>query len=211
MPTSKSPSPRRLVAALGAACALTAVVAACSSGAPTTPSPAASPQKATAQSSVRAVAPSSTVPPATAPVAKASAPASTTAGCASSPVAPGEGGQTSGSITVCPDAAPVGGVVHVTIEGCAPTGPGLPDVPAAALFFLGPDSWLGTNGGGGADVNFVPQTGHQATATFAIPATYTGGNENGPYPTLITKPGKSYEFVTDPAGECTVHFTVLPG
>ncbi len=99
----------------------------------------------------------------------------------------------------------------MTIAGCAPTDPGLPDQPAAALFFLGPESWLGTNGGGGATVNFWPQTGHQATATSTIPATYTGGNENGPYPTPTTKPGSGYEFVTDPAGECTVHFTVLPG
>ena len=84
-------------------------------------------------------------------------------------------------------------------------------MPAAGLFFLGPNSWLGTNGGGGANVKFAPTTGHQATATFTIPATYTGGNENGPYPTLTTKPGSGYEFVTDPAGDCNVHFTVLPG
>ena len=162
-------------------------------------------QKATDQSTGRAVAPSSTVLPAT------SAPVSTTAGCASSPVAPGGGGQAGGSITVCPDAAPVGGVVHVTIVGCAPTGSGQPDLPAAGLFFLGPNSWLGTNGGGGAAVHFAPTTGHQATATFTIPATYTGGNENGPYPTLATKPGNGYQFVTDPAGDCNVRFTVLPG
>jgi hypothetical protein len=210
MPTLKSPSAPRLVSALGAACALTAVVAACSSSGPATSSPAASTQKAADQSSGRAVAPSSAVPPATAPVAGTSAPVSTTAGCATSPVAPGGGGQAGGSITVCPDAAPIGGVVHVTIEGCAPTGSGLPDVPAAALSFLGPDSWLGTNGGGGANVSFVPKTGHRATATFAIPATYTGGNENGPYPTLVTKPGRGYEFITDPAGECNVPFIVLP-
>jgi hypothetical protein len=102
--------------------------------------------------------------------------------CASSHVAPVAGGSDGGSITVCPDAAPAGAVVHVTIAGCAPTGPGLPDLPAAGLFFLGPDSWLGTNGAGGAYVRFAPQTGHLATATFTIPATYTGGNQNGPYP-----------------------------
>ena len=44
------------------------------------------------------------------------------------------------SITVCPDAGPVGSVVHVTIKRCAPTGNGLPDIPAAGLFFLGPNS-----------------------------------------------------------------------
>ena len=63
--------------------------------------------------------------------------------------------------------------------------------------------------GGGVNIKFAPQTGHEATATFTVPATYTGGNENGPYPTLTTKPGSGYEFVTDPAGECGVHFTVL--
>ena len=112
------------------------------------------------------------------------------------------------SITVCPDSGPVGSVVHVTIKHCSPTGNGLPDLPAAALFFLGPNSWLGTNGGGGAFVRYSPQTGPEATATFTIPATYTGGNQHGPYPTLQVKPGTGYEFATDPAGECDVAFTV---
>ena len=87
---------------------------------------------------------------------------------------------------------------------------GLPETAAAGLFFLGPDSWLGTNGGGGANVPFSPRVGStQATATFTIPATYTGGNENGgAYPTLKTTPGTGYVFATDPAGECTIHFTV---
>ena len=81
-------------------------------------------------------------------------------------------------------------------------------MPAAGLFFLGPNSWLGTNGGGGKYVPYSPATGsREATTTFVIPATYTGGNQKGPYPTLKTKPG-SYDFVTDPAGECTVPFTV---
>ena len=81
---------------------------------------------------------------------------------------------------------------------------------AASLAFLGPNSWLGTNGGGGANVPFSPRTGStQATAAFTIPATYTGGNENGgAYPTLKTTPGTDYTFTTDPAGECTIHFTV---
>ena len=112
------------------------------------------------------------------------------------------------SITECPDSGPVGSVVHVTIKHCSPTGNGLPDIPAAALFFLGPNSWLGTNGGGGAFVRYSPQTGPQATATFTIPATYTGGNQHGPDPTLQVKPGTGYEFVTDPAGECNIAFTV---
>jgi hypothetical protein len=99
-------------------------------------------------------------------------------------------------------------VVHVTIKNCAPTGDGLPDIPSAGLFFLGPKSWLGTNGGGGAYVPYSPQTGHQATATFTIPATYTGGNQNGPYPTLAVTPGTGYTFATDPAGECHIAFTV---
>lgn len=116
------------------------------------------------------------------------------------------------SITVCPAAAPVGGVVQVTIKGCAPADPaaGLPKMAAAGLYFLGPDSWLGTNGGGGATVPFWPRTGStQASATFTIPVTYTGGNEKpGPYPTLRTKPGNGYVFTTEPAGECRVNFTV---
>jgi hypothetical protein len=102
--------------------------------------------------------------------------------------------------------------VHVTIKNCAPVNPsaGLPEVAAASLSFLGPKSWLGTDGGGGANVPFTPRTGTtQATATFTIPATYTGGNENGgPYPTVKTTPGTSYVFTTEPAGECSVHFTV---
>jgi hypothetical protein len=116
---------------------------------------------------------------------------------------------------VCPDAAPVGGVVHVTVKGCASVDPaaGLPELAAAALFFLGPDSWLGTDGGGGANVPLYPRTGStEATATFTIPATYTGGNEKGgPYPTLTVTPGTHYNFVTDPAGECNVPFTVTAG
>jgi hypothetical protein len=111
------------------------------------------------------------------------------------------------SITVCPDQAPVGGTVHITIKGCA----GSEDFPAAGLYFLGPDSWLGTDGGGGKNVPYSPETGsREATAAFVIPASYTGGNENGPYPTLLTRPGR-YVFITDPAGECYVPFTVTAG
>jgi hypothetical protein len=109
---------------------------------------------------------------------------------------------------VCPDADPVGSVVHVTIKGCAPTGSGLPDLPAADLHFLGPKSWLGTNGGGGVNVPFSPTTGFEATATFTIPATYTGSEENGTYPAVPVTPGTRYAFMTDPAGECSVPFTV---
>lgn len=81
---------------------------------------------------------------------------------------------------------------------------------AASLSFLGPNSWLGTDGGGDANVAFSPRTGStQATVAFTIPAAYTGGNENGgAYPTLKTTPGTDYTFTTDPAGECTIHFTV---
>jgi hypothetical protein len=99
-------------------------------------------------------------------------------------------------------------LVHVTIRGCAPVGGGLPDLPAAGLFFLGPNSWLGTNGGGGANVPYSPRTGSEASARFTIPATYTGGNEDGPYPTLRVTPGTGYEFITDPAGLCHIQFTV---
>jgi len=177
-----------------------------------TSSSAAPAEAATAQSSTPATVPSSAAPsvasvaaPAvTASVAATPTPASATAGCASTPAAKEAALPAGGSIIVCPDAAPVGAVVHVTIAGCAP------DMPAAGLNFLGPSSWLGTNGGGGANVSYSPQTGFRATATFIIPATYTGGNENGPYPTLTTKPGSNYQFTTDPAGACYVPFTVLP-
>lgn len=128
-------------------------------------------------------------------------------GCASA-----KGSLAGGSITICPAAAPVGAVVHITIKNCTTVDPaaGLPELAAASLAFLGPNSWLGTNGGGGANVPFSPRTGStQATAAFTIPATYTGGNENGgAYPTLKTTPGTDYTFTTDPAGECTIHFTV---
>ncbi|HEY6792066.1 MAG TPA: hypothetical protein VI365_32605 [Trebonia sp.] len=145
-----------------------------------------------------------------APVAASTAPATPATGCATR-----NGALPNSSITVCPDAAPVGGVIHVTIKGCATVDPaaGLPQIPAAALFFLGPDSWLGTDGGGGANVPFFPtKDSTEATASFTIPATYTGGNEKGgPYPTLTVTPGTDYSLTTDPAGECNVPFTVTAG
>jgi len=209
MSSIKSLSVLRPVATVGAACALTAVLAACAANAPVTSSsaassPAATTQAATTQSSSPAAGPSSAAPSAAASVATPAATASAAAGCASEPAGTVSGLPAGGSITVCPDAAPVGAVVHLTIAGCAPS------MPAAGLNFLGPNSWLGTNGGGGANVKYSPQTGFRATAAFTIPATYTGGNENGPYPTLTTKAGTGYEFTTDPGGACNVHFTVLP-
>jgi hypothetical protein len=204
--------PVRSVAILAAACAATAVLAACASnspapsalgtatirpGASATTLPATAPSTATSPS---ATSPATT-PTASAPLTTTPAPATTspTAGCATE-----KGSEPpNSSITVCPAAGPVGSVVHVTIRGCAP------GMPAAALAFLGPNSWLGTDGGGGANVPYSPRTGYQATATFTIPATYTGGNENGgPYPTLTVRPGTGYEFITDPAGECHVPFSV---
>ena len=181
----------------------TAPAAASAATAPSTAVPATSP---TTAPSITAPVTSSASAPAVSPSARAamsSAPALAPS-CAS---APGDDIPDS-SITVCPDAGPVGSVVHVTIKHCSPTGNGLPDIPSAGLFFLGPKSWLGTNGGSGADVRYSPQTGHEATATFTIPATYTGGNQHGPYPTLAVTPGTGYEFATDPAGECHLAFTV---
>ena len=158
-------------------------------------------------------APSTTAPvtsSASAPAVSPSAPAALSSAPAPTPscVSKAGAGIPDSSITVCPDSGPVGSVVHVTIKHCSPTGNGLPDIPASALFFLGPKSWLGTNGGGGAFVRYSPQTGPQATATFTIPATYIGGNQHGPYPTLKVTPGTGYEFATDPAGECNIVFTV---
>jgi hypothetical protein len=94
--------------------------------------------------------------------------------------------------------------VHVTVAGCA----GIPNQPAGSLVFLGPDNWVGS-GGGGISVDFTPHTGHQATATFTIPATYTGGYRPGPNPTLAVKAGSGYYFATYPVGLCSVRFTVL--
>jgi hypothetical protein len=196
--------PNTPVAARSSSALNTAPTAAASAAtAPSTPVPATSP---TTAPSTTAPVTSSASAPAVSPSARAamsSAPAPAPS-CAS---APGDDIPDS-SITVCPDAGPVGSVVHVTIKHCSPTGSGLPDIPAAALFFLGPKSWLGTNGGGGAYVRFLPQTGPQATATFTIPATYIGGNQHGAYPTLRVTPGTGYHFATDPAGECNVVFTV---
>jgi hypothetical protein len=195
--------PNTPVAALSSSAlntAPTAPAAASPHTAPSTPVSATSPSTTTAPVTSSASAP--TVRP-SAPAAMSSAPAPAPS-CASKPGA----GIPDSSITVCPDAGPVGSVVHVTIEHCSPTGNGLPDLPAAGLFFLGPNSWLGTNGGGGAFVRYSPQTGPEATAAFTIPATYIGGNQHGPYPTLQVKPGAGYEFATDPAGECNIAFTV---
>lgn len=182
-----------LVVSFAAAVAL----AGCESSAPASSAPAT----VTARPSASAVS----MLPATVQRAtwlSTAAPASaTTAPAARCATATGDGLPNS-SITVCPPAGPVGSVVHVTIKGCAP------GAPAAGMSFLGPDSWLGTNGGGGANVPYSPRTGSEASAKFTIPATYTGGNEDGPYPTLKVRPGTGYQFITDPAGECHVPFTV---
>lgn len=191
-------------------------------GAPTvtanTPSPVAHPTSAPPSASAAAPPPSesATTTPSSAPSTSAPVSATnTTTGTATSGCASAAGALPGSSITVCPAAAPVGGVVQITIQGCAPVDPSadLPEVAAADLQFLGPQSWLGTGGGGGAHVPFSPPTGStKATATFTIPATYTGGNETSAnYPTLTTTPGTDYTFTTDPAGECNVPFTVLAG
>jgi hypothetical protein len=222
-------SAARSAAIVVIACAATAALAACqphtpvaaqsSSALKTAPTAPAAASPATAPSTPAPATSPTTAPSTTAPVtASASAPAvspSAQAATSSAPApapscasAPGGADIPHSSITVCPDAGPIGSVVHVTISHCAPTVNGQPDLPADGLFFLGPKSWLGTNGGGGAYVQYSPQTGHQATATFTIPATYIGGNQHGPYPTLRVTPGTGYTFTTDPAGECNIAFTV---
>jgi hypothetical protein len=191
----------RSLAILLTACFAAALLAACTSKAPVTSSGVSAPALAkTHPSAVATTLPTTAASPATS--AQATPPSA--AGCVTS----AGFALPSSSITVCPSAGPVGSVVHVTIKDCAPAGAGLPSVPAAGLFFLGPNSWLGTDGGGGAGVPYSPQTGSEATAVFTIPATYVGGNEDGPYPTLEVTPGTGYEFITDPAGECSVPFTV---
>ncbi|WP_169739902.1 hypothetical protein [Actinospica robiniae] len=217
-PRSRS---HRVVAVCALSAAALVSAAACSS-AQTTPaalgtghtSPASSPSTgvtaspAATVSSAASVSPAATtVSPAATTVSPAATVSSTGTGCATA-----KGYLAGSSITVCPAAAPVGAVVHLTIKGCARVDPaeGLPKMAAASVSFLGPGSWLGTNGGGGANVPFTPRTGStQATATFTVPATYRGGNaKGGAYPTEKTKPGTDYTFSTDPSGWCNVHFTV---
>lgn len=218
----------RSVAILASACAAAALLAACTANAPASVNPPSA-HKASVTPTAPAATPSASTPPASTPSATAapatSAPAATAsaaaAATASAPSASASAVAVAtddcrtmnqslpvASITVCPDQAPVGGTVHITIKGCA----GSEDFPAAGLYFIGPNSWIGTDGGGGKNVPYSPETGsREATATFVIPASYTGGNEKGgPYPTLLTRPGR-YVFVTDPAGECYVPFTVTAG
>lgn len=193
----RSVSVVRATGGLGVACAVVVALAACTQSSTVSAGPTAA---ATGSSSV-AVAPSTSAQP-----AYSSASATPSSTCSSA-----TGSLPGSSITVCPAAASVGAVVHVTVKGCAQVDPaaGLPESAAAGVFFLGPKSWLGT-GGGGINVPFSPHTGSiRATAAFTIPATYVGGSESGgPYPILATKPGPGYEFATDPAGLCTIHFTV---
>jgi hypothetical protein len=175
---------------------------------PTTGARSSAPAATKSSSEPTAAASASALPATT----HAAAPTTASSSAAGTGCASAKGSLAGSSITVCPAAAPVGAVVHITIKDCTTVDPaaGLPEMAAASLSFLGPNSWLGTNGGGGANVPFSPRTGStQATAAFTIPATYTGGNENGgAYPTLKTTPGTDYTFTTDPAGECTIHFTV---
>lgn len=109
-------------------------------------------------------------------------------------------------ITVCPGRAAVGDVVHITLQGC--DGPGR---APAALVFLGPSSWVGS-GGAGNPVPFKPAGGDRYTATYTIPAAYTGGVTGAsPNPTLPVRPGDHYAFATYPAAMCDVPFTVTDG
>ena len=114
--------------------------------------------------------------------------------------------QPASSITVCPGRAPVGAVVHVTLQGC-----NIPSRPPAALVFLGPSSWIGS-GGAGDPVPFERAGGDRFTATFTIPATYVGGETGAsPNPILPVRPGGHYAFATYPAAQCYVPFTVTGG
>jgi len=114
-------------------------------------------------------------------------------------------GSPASSITVCPGRAPVGAVVHITLQGCD-----TPSRAAAALVFLGPSSFIGS-GGGGNDIPFTPVGPDRATATFTIPASYAGGETGAsPNPALPVRPGGHYAFATYPTGICHVPFTVTP-
>ena len=114
-------------------------------------------------------------------------------------------GSPASSITVCPGRAPVGAVVHITLQGCD-----TPSQAAAALVFLGPSSFIGSSGGGN-DVPFKTVGGDRAITTFMIPATYVGGGTGAsPNPALPVRPGEHYAFATYPAGICHIPFTVTP-
>jgi len=115
-------------------------------------------------------------------------------------------GSPASSIIVCPGHAPVGAMVHITLQGC-----NTPSRPPAAVVFLGPSSWIGS-GGGGNPVPFKIFGGDRFTATFTIPASYVGGETGAfPNPTLPARPGGHYAFATYPAAICDVPFTVAGG
>jgi hypothetical protein len=149
--------------------------------------------------------PSSPVKPASAvPVASPTRPAPK--GCASQSYPAGfEGRSVASSIIVCPARAPVGAVVHITLQGCD-----APPRVAVSLEFLGPTSFIGSSGGGDG-VPWKDIGGDRATATFKIPRSYLGGElGTSPNPTLAVRPGDHYSFATYPAAECDVGFTVTP-
>jgi hypothetical protein len=224
-------SRRRMLAPLGAAAAVAAVIAASvlvpllltghartpttsprhSHTSPaitgTTPSPTPSPSPTPARSASPRRSHASVLPsPSVSPSATASPPG-TTSGCVTqNHPADAADGQPAGFITVCPGSAAVGTVVQITLQGCSTS----TQTAAAAMSFLGPTSWLGT-GGGGNNVPLTPDGGDRATATFTIPSTYVGGVSGAePNPVLPVTPSAHYSFGTYPAGICDVSFTVTP-
>lgn len=108
------------------------------------------------------------------------------------------GTRSAGSITVCPDAAPVGSTVTISGTGCHN-----PRQSVLAVF-LGPRAWMGSSGGG-VDLE-IPVQGNHFRATFRIPSSYPAGGDARK--TAPVMPGVHYGFAVDPAAECSVGFTV---
>lgn len=78
-----------------------------------------------------------------------------------------------------------------------------------SVVFLGPQSYVGSGGGG----NEVPKPYHPKgmgfEVTYRIPSSYLSGEQPGksPAPVAVT-PGTGYSFGTYPAGGCTAPLTV---
>lgn len=108
------------------------------------------------------------------------------------------GTRSAGSITVCPDAAPVGSTVTISGTGCHNP------LQSVSAVFLGPRAWMGSSGGG-VDLEIPVQDNHFRT-TFRIPSSYPAGGDA--QKTAPVTPGGHYAFAVDPAAECSVAFTV---
>lgn len=102
-----------------------------------------------------------------------------------------------GSMTVCPGTGPVGTSVTVSGSGCK---------YIAALVFLGPGAYIGSQGGGD-EITIKPTQQGDFNVKYTIPPTYASGG--GIHPTSGVVPG-TYHFGSYPADICSVPFQVIP-